>query len=106
MLDYLAELLNNRKTYAAKISLLKKHQDLFHDPDEFERFAQIERDLAWLDSCIEQLDPQHREIIEQLYIRGFSMGQLGKAMHISKSGIQTRKRMAMRKLRAIFDIKA
>ena len=105
MKDYLLDLLNNRKRYEAQISVLKNHQCMFNDPDEFDRYMQIEKDLKRLDFCIELLEPQHREIIEQLYSRGLSMKQLGRTKLLSKGGIQNRKTVALRELSAIFRVK-
>jgi RNA polymerase sigma factor (sigma-70 family) len=102
MSDYLLDLLNNHKRYTAKINVLKNHQSMFDDPDEFERYMQTERDLVLLDYCLQQLQPEQREVLDQLYYKGYSMKQLGRVKMLSKSGIQNRKRVAIRELRAIF----
>ena len=104
MKNCLVDLLNNRKRYTAQINMAKNHQDMTC-PDEFERLSQIERDLVRLDYCIEQLEPQNRETIENLYFKGYSMNNLGRAKLLSKGAIQNRKRVALRELRAIFDPK-
>lgn len=105
MKDYLLELLNNHKRYTAQINVLKNHQCMFDDQDEFERFMQIERDLKKLEYCIEQLEPENKEILEHLYFRGFSMKQFGRVKLMSKSGIQYKKMVALRELRAVFMLK-
>ena len=102
MSDYLVNLLTNRKTYTARINVMKKHPHLFTDADEFEQMMQIERDLAILDFCIEQLEPLPRDIIDQIYKRSISTRQYARARNMSKSVIHNKKLVALRELRAIF----
>lgn len=104
MKDYLLELLNNHQNYKAVINTMKTQQSMFNDPDEYERYMQIDRDLVFLNYCIEQLKPEYREVLTYLYFKGFSMKQLGIARHLSKSGIENQKKTAIRQLRTIFRV--
>jgi DNA-directed RNA polymerase specialized sigma24 family protein len=106
MKDYLLDLLNNHDKYQAKINLLKKNQQLFHNQDEFDRYMQIENDLQFLYACIAELPERHREIIEQIYFHGFSLGNFAKVKLLSKGAIQNRKRVALCVLGELFALKS
>jgi DNA-directed RNA polymerase specialized sigma24 family protein len=105
MKDYLIDLLTNHNRYEAKIGVLKNHQHLFHDQDEFEHFMCLEQDIACLKYCIGQLAPTHKEVIDYLYFKGFSLKQLGTAMRLCKTAVYNRKERAIRELRWLFGEK-
>lgn len=102
MKDYLLDLLNNKKRYGAKIDLLKNHQCMFYDQDEFETYMKIERDLIYMQYCIDRLSQDSKEIIINLYEKGFSLKQLSIVMHLCKSAVFNRKEVALRELRVLF----
>ena len=102
MKDYLLDLLNNQKRYEAKMEVLKNHQCMFFDQDEFEIYMKIEQDLLHMKYCIDRLSPNSKEIIVNLYDKGFSLKQLSMAMHLCKSAVFNRKEVAIRELRTLF----
>ena len=102
MQDYLIDLLKSRKKNMVRIKLLETNPNAMADADEVVAVQKLAKDYIWLEACIENLKPQHKDTIECLYLKGYSMHQYGRLRLITKGSVQGRKDRALRELRALF----
>ena len=74
----------------------REHSEI---PESLEEIAQLEKDFALLDPCIEQLPDAQREVVFLKYVEGGKNPTISKSIGISVNTVKDRLKRALRNLR-------